>query len=184
MTDINLVPEEEKIAQGYESLHKKLATAAILLLVLAAVSTLAVLAFFTVLVSKRNSLVSQIEDSSARVNSFKETEDLVFVTKGKAAAAEKVLGSRRDLNNIFAKLAELVPQNVYFTDLKISGAKLDITGRAKTSADMAGLISQLVSEKGQTIVSNVSIGSLASDESGRYSFTLSTQTISKPKGQE
>lgn len=184
MTDINLVPEEEKAAQGYESLHKKLATAAIAMLVLAAVSTLAVLAFFTVLVTKRNSLVEQIEVSSARVNSFKETEDLVYVTKGKAAAAEKVLGSRQDLSNIFAKLAELVPQNVYFTDLKIVGTKLDITGKAKTSADMAGLISQLVSEKGQEVVSNVTIGSLASDESGRYNFTLSTQTVNKPKSQE
>lgn len=184
MTDINLVPEEEKVAQGYESLHKKLATAAIAMLVLAAVSTLAVLAFFTVLVSKRNSLVEQIEDSSSRVNSFKETEDLVYVTKGKVAEAEKVLGTRQDLSNIFATLAELVPQNVYFTDLKISGAKLDISGKAKSSADMAGLISQLVSDKGQAVVSGVTIGSLASNESGQFNFTLSAQTVNKPKSQE
>ncbi len=182
MTEINLIPEADRVAEGYQSLHKKLAAAAIFLLALTAVSTLAVLIFFTFLATKRSDLVSQIQGSSSKVNSLNETEKLVFVVKGKAAAADKILSGMLDYSGIFATLSELIPQNVYFTDLKINGSKLDVSGRAKSSADMAGLISQLVGVKGSEIISGVSIGSLSRDVSGSYSFSLSALVNNKPKG--
>ncbi len=177
MADINLIPVEEQAQERFDLLQKRLQVASIGLLVFTVIAAIITLILFATNASKRESLIQQVTDNSTRIDQYKAQEELLVVTKDKATAADTIIASRQQLDSFFGKLALLIPQNVYFTDLKISGNKLTISGRAKTSADVAGLVSSFLSSKGAEILNNVSIDSLGSDETGVYSFVLSSQLI-------
>lgn len=175
MSDINLLPVEEKAQERAQSIQKKLSVASIAILAITAIFTLITLVFFTALVSKRNELIAAAGDASSQIESQKDIEELLVVIKSKAETATKILDSRQDHAEAFQKLSELVPQNVYFADMKFSLTKLAVSGKAKTSADMAGLVSSLLSETGSALVSSVTVDSLGSDETGVYQFSLSME---------
>src|SRR3990167_9186059 len=96
-----------------------------------------------------------------------------------ASIADKILSTRSNLPSFFSQLEELVPQSLYFSDLRLSADKVVISGKARSSADMAGFVTGLSSQKGAQIVSNVTIDSLSSDESGAYTFVVSAQLVGK-----
>ncbi|MBI2594524.1 PilN domain-containing protein [Candidatus Curtissbacteria bacterium] len=129
--------------------------------------------FFTILASKRSELISEIESASNTINSYKASEELIVVLKNKVESADKILGSRTNYPNVFDTFSKLVPQGVYFADLKVSSGKVTISGKAKTSADVAGLVSSLLSAEGTKVISAISVDSLNSDEEGIYSFVIS-----------
>ena len=176
MSDINLVPQEEKATEHFESLKKRLSAASVVLLVLTAVLTLGVLVFFTTQVSKRTQLLSQVEESAQAINNYKSQEELLVVVKDKVGPAEQILGQRVEYHQTFADLAKLVPVGVYFTDIKFVQGKISMNGKAKTSADVAGLVSSLLSAEGSKIISNVTIDTLAADETGSYTFSMQAQS--------
>ncbi len=173
MTDINLLPIEEKTAERFALLRKRLMVVSVGLLAITAVFTLGTLGMFTSMVSKRSEFVDRVQKSSATISSLKPVEELIVVVKGKIAVAEKILGSRTSLADFFNQLSQLLPQGVYFTDLRMSSGKVVISGKARSSAEMASFVSSLSSEKGAQIISGVTIDSLSSDESGAYSFVIS-----------
>ena len=99
MADINLVPVEEKAQERLELVQRRLQYASIGLLVFAAVTTVATLIFYTTSVSAKNNLIGQITDNTGRINQYKSQEELLVVSKDKAAAADSLLASRTDFNN-------------------------------------------------------------------------------------
>ena len=173
MPDINLIPVEEKAQERAEQTQKKLQFVAVGVLVLSAVVTLITLLMYTTAVSKKNNLIAQVEDNSVKINQYKPQEELLVVSKDKAGSADQLLSARTDYKNFFGKMAGLLPQGVYFTDLRVSDSKITISGRAKTSADVAGLVSSLTSASGTELVTNVAIDTLSSDEFGVYAFVIS-----------
>src|SRR3990167_3992439 len=176
MSDINLVPQEEKATEHFESLKKRLSAASVVLLVLTAVLTLGVLVFFTTQVSKRTQLLSQVEENAQAINNYESQEELLVVVKDKVGPAEQILGQRVEYHQTFEDLAKLVPVGVYFTDIKFVQGKISMNGKAKTSADVAGLVSSLLSTEGSKIISNVTIDTLAADETGSYTFSMQAQS--------
>ena len=152
MADINLLPVAEKEAENLEVLRKRLTIVSIVLLVFTAVFTLITLGLFTSFASQRSNLITKIEASSNEINSLKATEELIVVIKGKVSAGYKILTARVNFANIFGQ-----------------------SGKAKTSAEMAGLVSSLTSASGSQIISSVNIDSLNSDENGVFSFAISGQ---------
>ena len=179
MPDINLVPQEEKVTERFESLKKRLSIGSAVLLILTAVFTLGVLAFFTTQVSRRTQLFAQVEDNAQVINSYKSTEELLVVAKDKSAVAQKVLEQRTDYYQTFNGFAKLVPQGIYFTDIKFAAGKIVMNGKAKTSAEVAGLVSSLLTPEGSKIVSNVTIDTLTADETGTYTFSIAAQAAGK-----
>lgn len=173
MAEINLLPIEEKKTETFESIRRKLSLLSVLLLVFTAISAVAVLTFFASLASTKQKLVSKVEQSSLAIGSYKPQEELAFVTKNKVSTASKIIAARGNQLKALNTLSEIIPQSVYFTDIKFSGGKAVFSGRAKTSADVAGFISALVSSKGSEIISDVTIDSLSSSESGIYTFSVS-----------
>lgn len=179
MPDINLVPVQERVTERFESLKKRLSVGSAILLVLTAVFTLGVLVFFTTQVSKRSQLLAQVEDNAQVINSYKSTEELLVVAKDKSSLAEKVLAQRTDYYQTFNGFAKLVPQGVYFTDIKFATGKIVMNGKAKSSAEVAGLVSSLLTPEGSKIVSNVTIDTLTADETGVYTFSIAAQATGK-----
>lgn len=179
MADINLLPTEERSLRNFEAARGKLTLVSTVSLVATALFTLGTLGFFVTLTTARNQLLSQIEEASGRINSLKATEELAVVTKGKAATASKILSARTNFSNFFEKFSGLVPEGVYFSDIRFTGSKVSFVGKARTSADVAGLVSALVLPQGSAIVSNVSVDSLSSDETGAYSFSMAAQLAGK-----
>jgi len=175
MPDINLVPVQERVTERFESLKKRLSVGSAILLVLTAVFTLGVLVFFTTQVSKRTQFLDQVEESVQTINSYRQQEELLVVVKDKVGLAEQVLGQRAEYHQTFADFAKLVPQGVYFTDIKFAQDKISLNGKAKTAAEIAGLVSSLLSPEGLKIVSNVTIDTLAADETGEYTFSMQAQ---------
>lgn len=178
MADINLLPTEERSARNFEVAQGKVTLVSTIFLVLTAIFTLGTLGFFITLTSQRNQLLAQIEDASSRINSLKSTEELVVVTKGKVSTGSKILSSRVDFPKFFDKFANLVPEGVYFSDVRFTGARVSLVGKARTSADVAGLVSALVGQ-GSEIVTGVAVDSLSSDESGVYAFSMTAQLSAK-----
>ena len=179
MADINLLPAEERNARTFEVAQGKLTLVSAIFLIVTAVFTMGTLGFFVTLTTQRSQLLSQIEEASARINSLKSAEELVVVTKGKVSTASKILSARVNFAGFFEKLAVLVPQGVYFSDVRFTGSRISLVGKAKTSSDISGFVGTLVSPAGSQIVSNVSVDSLSSDESGVYSFSMSAQLAAK-----
>ena len=171
--DINLLPFEEKAQERFEQLVKRLSKISVVFLAATAIFTLVTLFFFTSLVSKRSELISKIESASNTINSYKASEELIVVVKNKVGVADKVLALRIEYPSVFETFSKLVPQGVYFTDVKVASDKVTISGKAKTSADVAGLVSSLLSAEGTKVISAISVDSLNSDEVGTYSFVIS-----------
>lgn len=177
MADINLISEEEKQLEGFEGLRKKLSVVSIILLVFCAIATLGTLGYFTTLVSARAKLIDRVDEAAAKVDSFKEAEELVVVTKEKVSVADQIISKRPDRVKIFNGLAELVPKQVSLADLKLSQGKIVFSGQAATSSDISAFVSALVSAKGSQIVTGVSIDSLVSDDKGAYAFGISANLV-------
>lgn len=177
--NINLLPTEEKSAESFNSAQKRVLYIAIALIVITGVTTFVILGLFSTEISKRTDYIASVQKSAQEINSNKSKEELVVVVKDKSVDAQKVLDSRINYDKIFGGLAKsFVPQGVYFSSIKFNGAKIAVSGKAKTSADAAGIFSALVSREGSTIFSNVNMESLSSDEKGNYSFTLSMNIVS------
>ena len=175
MADINLLPVEERSARSFEQVQGKLSLISTIFLVVTALFTLGTLGFFITLSSQRSKLLSGIEETSAAINNLKSTEELTVVTKGKVSTASKMLIARTDFASFFEKFSELVPEGVYFSDIRFTGNRISFVGKARTSADVAGLVSAVVSNSGSEIVSGVSVDSLSSDETGAYAFSMTAQ---------
>lgn len=179
MADINLLPIEDKKVESFESLRKKLNLFSVFLLIFTAISAVVILVLFTSLASTQQKLFLSVEQSSLAIDSYKSREELSVVTKDKASTAFKIIAVRGNQLKALNTLSEIIPQGVYFTDLKFSGGKAVFSGRARSSADVAGFISALVSDRGLEILSDVSIDSLGSGESGVYTFAVSGKLASK-----
>lgn len=177
MAEINLLPVEERKSESVEGIAGKLSILSVGLLVTTAVAALVTLGFFTTLISAKQKLVARIEESSAEINRFKTIEEYAVVTKSKVSTAEKIISIRTDQVNIFSTLSEIVPGGVTFTDIKFTTGDAILAGRAKSSADLANLVSQLLSAKGAEVIGNLNIDSLSADEQGIYSFGISGKIV-------
>lgn len=184
MADINLLPVEDKGTETSEGIRKKLSIASVVVLVATAAFGVVTLVMFTSIASQRQKIQSRIDTSTSQIESLKDTEAMIVVTKDKASIADKVLSGRADQVNIFNQFAQLVPENVYFTDIKFLGSKATFSCKAKSSADVAGFISSLASDNGTKIISNVNIDSLSSDQEGVYTFNISGQLATKASATE
>ncbi|MCR4305914.1 MAG: PilN domain-containing protein [Candidatus Daviesbacteria bacterium] len=179
MADINLLPVEDKGTEATEGIRKKLSIVSAVVLVATAVFGVVTLVMFTSFATQRQKIQSRIDTNTAQIDSLKDTEAMVVVTKDKASVADKVLTGRADQVNVFNQFSQLVPENVYFTDIKFIGTKATFSGKARSSADVAGFISSLASDNGTKIISNVNIDSLSSDQEGVYTFNISGQLATK-----
>lgn len=174
MADINLIPTEEKTSSSLASLQQKLTIFSVLVLAVVAVFTVVTLIMFTQLKGQEADLNARISKAATAVSANQLSEWLLAAVSKKADSANKVLGSRLIYTNVLTKTAELMPQGVSFTDLKLSGAKVTSSAKAKTSADVANLVSSFVTtDEGKKLFSSLSIDSLASDDKGNYTFSVS-----------
>jgi len=179
MPDINLLPEEERSAESFEVLRRRLLFFSVAFLVVTGVLTLLLLIYFSVLSSTRTKLIGRIEASMQEIETMKPVEELIVVTKQKAGDADKILSARLNMGDYLREFSALVPQNLYFSDFKVTGGKLAAGGRAKSSNDVAGFIAALLSAGGVRLVSNVSVDSLASDENGAYGFSVNMKVVGR-----
>lgn len=176
MADINLLPSEEKTSDSLNSLQKKLTIVSIVVLAIVAVFTVVTLVLFTTAKSRETQLKADIEKAASDVAANKATEELLTVVSKKATSANKVIAGRLIYTDVITKTAELMPTDVYFSDLKITGSKLTTSAKAKTSADVANLVSSFVtSAEGKKLFSSISIDSLATDADNNYAFSVSMQ---------
>ena len=174
MADINLLPTEEKSSEGFNSLQKKLTIFSVVILVAVAAFTVTTLVLFTAAKSSESKLKARIDDAAGSVTSNQLTEELLTVVDKKASSATQVLDSRLLYTDILTKTAELMPTDVYFSDLKVTGTKITTNAKAKTSADVANLVSSFVtSEQGKKLFSSVSIDALGTDQDSHYTFSVS-----------
>jgi len=172
MTDINLVPEESKKTESLDNLKDKLTIVSVAVLALTAIGAVVTLAFFGYFSNQREVNVSRVNEAAGIIDDFKSTEELLVVTKDKASTAESLVNSRVKYVDFFATVVEILPQRVSFNSMNVGKEQVTFSGKAGSSADIAGLVSALTSEKGQEIVSNVDVGSLSSDESKEYNFSV------------
>lgn len=176
MADINLLPSEEKSSDSINALQKKLTIVSVIVLAVVAVFTVVTLLLFTAAKNRETGLKADIEKAAGDVAANKITEDLLTVVAKKATSANKVILARLIYTDVLTKTAELMPPGVYFSDLKITGSKMSTSAKAKTSADVANLVSSfVVSEEGKKLFSSISIDSLATDSENNYAFSVSMQ---------
>lgn len=178
MANINLLPTEEKAAESFGFIQKRFLFGAIALIVITGAVTFGILGFFSIEASKRTDLNLRVEKSAAEIGSYKSIEELLVVIHDKVSDGQKILEGRADVDEVFSNLAELIPQGVYFSDIKFAGSKVSLSGKAKTSADAAGLASSLASSQAARVFSDVNMESLSSDDKGNYTFTLSMKLAS------
>lgn len=180
MANINLLPTEEKSAANFGFVQKKFLVGSILVIAITGLITFGILGVFSIEASKRKDLNSRVELSVTEINNYKPVEELLVIIHDKVSDGQKIIDGRVDVDEVFTNLSELIPREVYFSDIKFAGDKVALSGKAKTSADAAGLLSSLVSTQAAKIFSDVNMESLSLDESGNYSFTLSMKLTGPP----
>ena len=126
-------------------------------------------------------MVSQIDDAISTIASLKAQEELLVVVRDKTSASLDLLAKRIEFANFFNKLANLVPQGVFFNDVRFLSGKAVFSGKARTSTDVATLVSTLSSARGAEIVSDLAVDALSSDEAGIFSFVISAKLVGQPK---
>lgn len=178
MADINLLPQEEQENERFYILVKRLQFASVGALAITALLVIVTLVMFTTSSSRKVNLASQIADLSSSINSLKAQEEFLVVVKDKVLAASKLSSKTVEYHNLFNKLATIIPQGVYFTDLRAASGKIVISGRARSSNDVAGLVSALTSARGTQIIRDLSVDTVSSDEAGVYSFVISGKLVS------
>lgn len=181
MAEINLLPVDERKNENLEKLRKNLSVFSTIALFAVAGFALVTLIFFTRLIGERREIISRIEAASSMISSFENTEALLVVTKSKTSLASDVLNSRTDHIEFFNNFSSIIPTNVYFSDIKFTSGKVTFTGKAKTSADLAGLVASLASPDGSKLISTVSIDSLSADEERIYSFGISALVVGEER---
>ena len=179
MADINLLPVEARDQENFSILVKRISIVSVVVLVITGIVTFIILVLFSSFSSKRSKLVASVEASSWQIESLKSTEELIVVVKDKASSAEKLVSSRTDFADIFENISKLIPQGVYFTDAKFTSGKVSLSARAQSSADVAGLVSSLLSSEGAKYFNQVSIDSLSSNELGLFTFNITAQLVNK-----
>jgi len=172
MAEINLIPEEERKSESIENIKGKITLVSIALLVLTAISAFVTLAFFTFLINEREKHINRVEEAVIEVDSYKDVEELLVVAKDKASSALLIQKSSKDKVMLLTEFAQLIPQDVYFTDVSVNSKSISLNGLARTSADVAGLVSSMKSSNGSNIVSNVQLGNLSTDNTGIYQFNM------------
>lgn len=177
MAEINLLPHEERSHARAQGLRKRLQIISIVSLVVTAILTLVTLALFSFFAVRRGRLIAEIQSNSVLIDQQNAKEELIVVIGDKIAIAQKLISSNTKYPEFFDKLARLVPQGVYFTDIRIQDGKFVITGKGRTSADVAGLANSLLSAEGVKIISSVVVDSLSRDEDGVYDFVVSAQVV-------
>ena len=177
MASINLLPQKEKAQERFVGLQRKLQISAVSLLVLVAIFTFVTLFFYTSLSAKRAEIISHIQEASGKIEAQKTKEELIVVVKDKTATAQKLLDGRIEYINFFDKLASVIPQGVYFSDIRVFGGKVVFSGKAKTSADAAGLVRSFSSGQGAEVLSDLNVETLSADETGIYSFVISAKLV-------
>lgn len=176
MTDINLLPSEDKVSEKLSSIQKKLTAFSVVVLGVVAAFTVATLVMFTAAKADEGKLKERVGAAAGDVSSQQLTEELLTVVDKKTESASKIIASRLLYTEILKKTAELMPLGVAFSDLKIDGVKMSASAKAATSADVANLVSSFVSsEEGKKLFSSISIDSLATDTEGKYTFSVSMQ---------
>lgn len=178
MADINLLPQEERENERFYLLVKRLQFVSVGALAITALLVIVTLVLFTTSSSRKANLASQIADLSSTINSLKAQEEFLVVVKDKVSTASKLSLSRVKYHNLFNKLATIIPQGVYFTDLRVASGKVVVTGRARSSSDVAGLVSAMTSAKGSELIVDLSVDTVSSDEAGVYSFAISGKLVS------
>ena len=184
MAEINLLPVEEKASESLTNSQKKVTFVSFGVLIVTAVATVAILILFTIYAGQRNKLLEANAQFTGKIESLKNVEELLTVASKKVTTGEKVLSTRLEYTDFFNNFSALVPQGVYFSSIKITGSKISISGKAKTSADVAGFVSQLVSNSGSKLVSGAIIDSLNSDEKGVYTFSMTAEFTQKKGGSQ
>lgn len=183
MADINLLPVEDKSVENLTDLQKKATFASFAILLITAIATVATLVMFTIYAGERNKINAQISENTGKIEGLKQVEGLLAFTVKKAVAAQKARDLRFNYTNFFDGFSALIPQGVFFNDIKISGTKLTLSGKAQSSADIAGFVSSIVSENGQKVLVGANIDTLNSDTKGVYTFTMSAEAVQKtPEG--
>lgn len=184
MANINLLPVEEKAKVSFGSIQRRVLFGSIVLTVVTGVVTLGILGYFSTLSSARDRSILQVEQSAQQINSYKSTEELLVVIHDKVSDSQKIRDGRLNIDNVFSNLSKLIPQGVYFSDIKFAGNSVSVIGKARTSADAAGLVSSLVSAQAALVFSDVNMDSLATDENGNYTFSLSMNLVSNEPEEE
>lgn len=191
MAEINLMPTEDKASEGLHKLQKKLSVVSVLVLCVVAAFTVVTLVMYTSAKAEEAKLKVRIEKAAVEINSQKSAEELITVIGKKTEVADRAISTRLVYTDILNRMAALMPQNVYFGDLKVDGNKISTSAKAKTSADVAGLVSSFVSsDEGKKLFSSVTIDSLASASDPAtsqliYTFSLTLQVFSageQPEG--
>ena len=107
-------------------------------------------------------------------NRFRE----IFVASSNLALGSNkndLINSRVDFLNFYGTLVEIIPQRVSFNNISVGLDVVTFKGKAASSAEVAGLVSALLSEKGSAIVSNVLVNSLVADQTREYTFDISAE---------
>lgn len=172
MAEINLLPEEERKSEKVDAIKGKITLVSIVVLFLTAISAFVTLAFYTFLINERKENLEVINQAVTKINTYQDVEEILVVVKDKSSNALLVLNSSKDKVKLLSDFAQLIPQDVYFTDVNVTGTEMTLNGLARTSADVAGLVSSMNSSEGKGIVSDVQLGGLVTDNTGIYKFNL------------
>lgn len=181
MTDINLLPSEDKVSEKLSSLQKKLTVFSIVVLGAVSVFTITTLVMLTAAKDKEKELKARVRVATDEVTSQQLTEELLTVVDKKVETASKARASRIIYTNVLRRTAELMPTGVFFSDLRIDGLKLSSGSTAKSSSDVANLVSSFVTtDEGKKLFTSMSVDSLATTVDGEYAFSVSMQVNPAP----
>lgn len=174
MAQISLLPTEKKVSTGEKLLNFCLTTGRHIVIGTQIIVLSCFLARFK-LDRQLEDLSESIEKKQAVVQSFKQQEKKIRLLQTQLQEIEKVGGGRRDPQQLFRNLVDLLPPSVFLESLTLKQSKMSLTATAYSSQDLATFLNRIIlSEAFQ----EPALGEVAVDK-GRIKFSLSTYLTSQ-----
>jgi Tfp pilus assembly protein PilN len=172
--EINLLPQKQYEAEQKEKALRWIYLAITVLLILDLVVVVAVFGYWTTKKVQINNSNNKITKVTQTIKNYKNVEVLQQVVKQESKSIVSIEATKRNMNNVLDKIAELTPEGVRLENFSVS-EKNEI-GAKVTSRDPYVFSSFLINladeNKGGKYLSDISVGSLTSDSSGVYSCSL------------
>ena len=177
MTEINLLPEEERKEVAAKRLKSRVIVFSIGAVILAALISIAVFGYWGVLIAQEKQLGDKISKLEQQIEGLKTIEGLARVLKNKLAAIVVISGKTQNFDKILGDITQVIPQGVTLSDLTVSDKSVvTLTGNAVSATEFSNLVTALLrQDAGGANFSDVAVESVSRDDKGIYKFSVSAK---------
>lgn len=180
--DINLLPDITLQEEKQERTRRLLTLISMSVLVLGMVGVVVVFAIQITMDRQYQAIIKTNKELENDIKNYVEVELNQRDLKSKLTAIDTIRKESKDFEFLLKKLQDVTPEGVSFTDISITKENImSITGTVNTTSNLNVFVGKLLEVQLETksVFQDISITSLARNETENYQFTITSTVTPK-----